>query len=187
MAVIHPGAWVRDAVAWQSSLHSANRLRLAGWRLRRVPGEPASGSEAELSEEELWGPAPSDEEFEAAQQRASRRVQEMRTAVMEDALSVEAAAQQLSLTPQELRTMGDRGKLAVVGVPPDERVPSWQLRDGGLLAGLERLVAAFPGGPTWMSVWAVTPVPELNGRTPADVLRDGDVERVVALALSRGG
>lgn len=33
---IDPDRWVHDKAAWQASLHSANRLRLAGWRLRRI-------------------------------------------------------------------------------------------------------------------------------------------------------
>lgn len=34
---VDPHQWTQDSQVWRESLHQANRLRLAGWRLKRVP------------------------------------------------------------------------------------------------------------------------------------------------------
>jgi very-short-patch-repair endonuclease len=40
---IDADAWLSDAASWRTSLASANRLRLAGWRLSRTLGEVSTG------------------------------------------------------------------------------------------------------------------------------------------------
>lgn len=60
--------------------------------------------------------------------------------------------------------------------------PAGQLDTRGRpLAGIERIAAHFPDGyAAW--VWLTTPLNALDGATPLSLLRDGDVEGVVAAA-----
>jgi hypothetical protein len=52
------------------------------------------------------------------------------------------------------------------------------------LPGLARVVAALTASlqPLTVASWLTTPLPDLDGRRPVDVLRDGDENRVLGLA-----
>jgi hypothetical protein len=77
------------------------------------------------------------------------------------------------------------GDLLVLDGPDGPRPPSWQFDPEtrrGRLDGIRQVAAAFPGRILGLSSWMTTPSQALDGRTPADALADGDIERVVALA-----
>ncbi|RJK92510.1 DNA-binding protein [Vallicoccus soli] len=66
-------------------------------------------------------------------------------------------------------------------------IPAWQLNaetERGVLPGLDRVAAHFPGGLVALSSWATTASPDLDGHTPAQALARGAVDRVVSVARS---
>jgi hypothetical protein len=68
--------------------------------------------------------------------------------------------------------------------------PDWQFVDGRPVAGLATVVAALvEAGQDAYTADAVmrTALPEEGGRTPADLLRDGDLERAVHYVRAVGG
>jgi hypothetical protein len=63
--------------------------------------------------------------------------------------------------------------------------PAFQFDGARALPGLEDVIAVFDGvvsSPLTVASWLTAPRAELAGRCHADLLRDGDVERVVVAA-----
>lgn len=51
------------------------------------------------------------------------------------------------------------------------------------MPALSELIDTYPGTPLALSVWAVTPSPDLDGNTPArELTRRGGPERVLEIA-----
>ena len=78
--------------------------------------------------------------------------------------------------------------LAVPGPSNRRRYPTLQFtRDGGVVEGLREVQAALPTRNPWAILNFFTrPDDRLDGRTPIEVLKTGDVARVVAAARSVG-
>jgi len=65
--------------------------------------------------------------------------------------------------------------------------PSWQLRDGAVLPGLEHVLRALRGHDAWMRLaFFLTGDARLDGRTPLAALRAGHGERVLGAARAYG-
>ncbi len=132
--------------------------------------------------EDGWGEAPTAEQLSAA--RAAR--EDTRTAVLgqilDGALTREQAAVRLGVTAQAVSERLKARKLIALRRGREWRLPVWQFGMDDALPGLADLITAWPGTPIGLSAWATTPSPDLDGRTPAEMLarRDG-VERVLAL------
>lgn len=65
------------------------------------------------------------------------------------------------------------------------RFPRWQFdaeHPDGVVAGLTEVLAALRAGPLARVSWFARPNPYLDGRTPADALKQGERERVVDAA-----
>lgn len=63
-------------------------------------------------------------------------------------------------------------------------IPAWQLdaqTQRGILPGLDQVDAHFPGGLVALSAWATTVNPDLGGRSPAQALAEGAVDRVLLI------
>ena len=63
--------------------------------------------------------------------------------------------------------------------------PAFQLRNGKVIDGLDRVLDAVPEQlvSRWtLASWLVSPEPDLDGSTPLEVLRAGGIEVVVAVA-----
>jgi hypothetical protein len=67
----------------------------------------------------------------------------------------------------------------------DWRLPIWQFEpdaERGVVPEIRRLRKVFPGGVVSLTRWVTTANPEVDGRTPAEAMADGDVDRVVRVA-----
>jgi hypothetical protein len=85
-----------------------------------------------------------------------------------------------------VRAMIEAGDLcAIQDARGGFRVPVWQLdyqQPAGLVQGLRRLIAVFPGDVVQLSLWATRPNVDLDDSSPQEMLRQGDVDRVLAAA-----
>jgi hypothetical protein len=139
--------------------------------------DPADNMEA------TWGPDPSEAELTEARRAGDGAAQAALDTALTDALSRDAAAQRIGVSPQAVSDRVKAGKLVGLRRGREWRFPSWQFADDGTLPGLDELIATWPSTPLALSTWAVTPSPDLEGRTPAQALgRRGGPERVRELA-----
>jgi hypothetical protein len=142
----------------------------------------AAGESGEL-DDALWGPAPTDAELAAARESARAAVDGALASALGDALNRDEAARQLGITPQAVSKRHAAGALVALTRGRERRFPAWQFHEGAVLPGLRELIAAYPGTPLALTVWATSPAADLDGNAPAEVLaRPGGVPRVVEAA-----
>jgi hypothetical protein len=63
-------------------------------------------------------------------------------------------------------------------------VPDWQFSRSAFLGGLDHVIAAWHGSSLELAEWPTRPSADLDGRTPAQALVDGDVRAVLELEAS---
>lgn len=132
----------------------------------------------------LWGDAPSAEQLAWASQVGEKAVRQARGSVLADALTVDQTARRLRISCDEVVARVRAGQLVALAADDGDRVPAWQLTARGTLPGLEAVIAAWPGTSLSLSVWAMTPSPDLDGRCPADHLARRLSQRRVLELLS---
>lgn len=133
----------------------------------------------------LWGPAPSASEQSSAALEMLRREFAARRLVLEQSLTRSEAAELLEVSEQAVLDRLEAGDLLGMKQGRRWRLPAWQFdpdTERGFLPGLGRLSKVYPGGLVSLSQWATSQNADLDGATPASVLKAGDVDRVVALA-----
>ncbi len=137
----------------------------------------------------LWGPAPDADEARGAAAANAVRVARERAEVAADALSREAIADLLGISAQAVSNRIRQDRLVAIREGRRWLLPVWQF-DSALadpvLPGIPDALHAWPGSPVALSRWARTPSRDLDARTPAAALRDGDVREVVAAARALG-
>lgn len=176
-------ASAREAVAAVADLLSHAPVS-AATRLLEAVQDPAARAPLD---ESLWGRQPSREDA-AAGVLANVRLQFESRRVVEQASATRAqTAVLLGISEQAVTDLLEARRL--LGLKQGRRwlIPVWQLDAGterGVLPGLDRVDALFPGGLVALSGWATTPSPDLDGRTPAEALARGAVDRVSLLAHS---
>jgi len=137
---------------------------------------------------DAWGPEPTDDELAEARRAGEGAVQAALNAALDGALSRDAAAARIGVTPQAVSERRKAGKLVALRRGREWRFPAWQFADDGTLPALDELIDAYPGTPLALSTWAVTPARDLDGLTPAQALgRRGGSERVLELAHALRG
>lgn len=155
--------------------------------LRRALVEPASPSRR--LDPARWGPAPDADETRAAAAANAVRLARERTEVAAAAMSREDVAELLGVSPQAVSNRIRSGRLVAIREGRRWLLPVWQLDAGSadpVLPGVADLLGAWPGSPVALSRWATTPSHDLDDRTPAAALRDGDVRAVTAAARAIG-
>lgn len=98
------------------------------------------------------------------------------------ALTVAEAAAQLALPPDTVRDRVRNGQLYGYSVAGTLYLPRWQIRDGGVLPHLPRVLASLPPETHPMTVtgFMTTPSDELDGQSPTRWLAaGGDPDRVL--------
>lgn len=85
-------------------------------------------------------------------------------------------------TVRELRSAG---RIVALSTADEQWIhPTWQVRDGRLVPGLDAVLAAFKGAPAWsVALWLTTDHDDLDGATPVQALIAG-VGTVPALAAA---
>jgi hypothetical protein len=147
----------------------------------------AAEEDAGELDETLWGPAPTAAQLADARRVAARSRRQALQAALADALTRAEVAELLGISPQAVSKRHATGGLVALPRGREWRFPAWQFQDGGTLAGLGDVIAAYPGGALALSHWAVTPNADLDRRTPAEQLaRRGGLERVLAALEALG-
>ena len=100
----------------------------------------------------------------------------------------EEAASALGITRQGVDKRRRAGRLLAVTVGRRGYLyPAWQFTSGGVLPGLEQVLAALRDHDSWMQLaYMVNPNTALGGRTPLVELRDGNLAAVLRAARTYG-
>jgi hypothetical protein len=138
---------------------------------------------ADALDERLWGPRPTDADVAAAQRASQAAVAGALTEALTNALSRDEAALRLGISPQAVSKRLAAGALVALTRGRTRWFPAWQFHEDGVLPGLADLIAAYPGTPLALTVWATSPSADFSGATPAQTLtRRGGPARVAAVA-----
>lgn len=102
----------------------------------------------------------------------------------DDVLTLAEAAQALGLTPAGVTDRSRAGKLIVLEpAARGRRYPAWQFREELAGGPLEAVLDVLKGHSSWtIHRFFTTPDNTLEGRTPLEVLRHGDLEAVLEAA-----
>lgn len=96
----------------------------------------------------------------------------------------EQVAQRLGLTRQAVHNRMRRGRLIAVPGDHGARYPVWQFADGGMLAGIEPVIAVLVGiEPALVVQFFLSGRSTLGGDRPIDALRAGRADAVLAAAI----
>jgi hypothetical protein len=104
-------------------------------------------------------------------------------------VSLSEAADLTGASADRLRRLVGRGDMLAFSVEDDLRVPSWQLQRSEVapaLSGVVEVAAVFPGDLADLSDWIQRSHTDLDGYSPAEALKQGQANRVVALARAIG-
>jgi hypothetical protein len=156
--------------------------------LDRLEGGDATSAKSELTGERLADPRT----LHAIRVANLRRSFAVRRALLEGTVSVSELAHILGVARQTPHDRHKAGTLLAVKDGGQWRFPVWQLDpDGpdGVLAGLPAVLRALSESP--LSAfgclrWFTTGKPLLDGRTPIEALRAGDIDETVAEARAVG-
>ncbi|MBM4654065.1 DUF2384 domain-containing protein [Rhodococcus hoagii] len=81
-----------------------------------------------------------------------------------------------------------QGRLVALDDNPGSRLPVWQFTSDTkhpVLPDVDKLLAAFPGGPVALSRWMVRPNDNFHGRTPAQQMtRDSALVLAIVATLA---
>jgi hypothetical protein len=103
-------------------------------------------------------------------------------------LGAAEVASRLGLSRQAVYLRRRAGRLLAVPGPRGEVFPAWQIVDGETLPGLERVLEVLDGVPAAQALqFFLSPLDELDGARPVDLLRAGRVEEVRRVAGGWGG
>lgn len=103
-------------------------------------------------------------------------------------LSAGAVAERLGVTPAAVHARRQRGTLLAVPRANGEHLyPAFQFTAEGTLAGLGRVLQSFQVEGPWTKLSVLlSPADALEGRTPLDALRAGDVDGAVQAVSTYG-
>jgi hypothetical protein len=120
----------------------------------------------------------------------SSRPRPQRAAAQPDAATADSVragqvARRLGITPLVVEQLRQGQRLLAVPAGHGFAYPSWQFEGRGMLSGFLTVLGALHGQePNSQLAFFVTPHDGLEGRTPLDVLRSGDLDAVLRVARS---
>jgi hypothetical protein len=130
---------------------------------------------------ELFGPRPSRDEMMAVRASAAARRKAAEERAMDRCVAVRASGSLVAISRRRILRRIRRGRLVALHRDRTYYVPRWQLRGRGFLRGVDHVIAAWPGSPLALTNWAEHPSVDLDDRTPAQALADGDLRAVLEL------
>lgn len=167
----------RDLAAELAALEAPATLIGA---LEAALSRAAATDETDQLDEGVWGSSPTGRELADARGATHTALEGAMHDALSGALTREQAAQRLGITPQATSKRVASGGLVALRRGRVSRLPVWQFYEEGVLPGLKRVIAAYPGGALSLTHWATSPSPDLDGLTPAQTLtRRGGLERVL--------
>ncbi|GAA4492432.1 hypothetical protein [Gluconacetobacter tumulicola] len=104
------------------------------------------------------------------------------------AYTLDQVRELLRITRQAIeKRVREQSLLAVPGPSGERRYPVTQFTADGVLPGLKAVLTALPGESAWFRLnFLVTPLAQLDGRTPVEALTTGPVDAVVETARTVG-
>jgi hypothetical protein len=135
---------------------------------------------------------PSEAALHAARTRNAVRVLADRARLRKECVRASVVAEALGVSRQRLHRMREEGQLVALLVRERRAAlyPYWQFTgEGDVVDGLERLVRASREagmGPETLHFFMTEPNERLGGERPADLLRRGELDRVVDVLRSSG-
>lgn len=116
-----------------------------------------------MRERDPWDRPPTTEQLAIARATAAQAQRDALSDVLGDALTCADAAARIGTTAASVRARIRRGELTAIKDAGRWHLPAWQFGTSGPLPGLPELIAAWPGTPLALSVWAMTPNADLRG------------------------
>lgn len=113
-----------------------------------------------------------------------------RQELLEDTLTAPQVADLLKTSRQTPLNRAEKGSLLAIYENGKWLFPRWQFDTqgaDGVLPGLARVLQALDVSPFAKLSWFLRPSPYLEARTPLEVLKSGDIERLVSLAQAVRG
>lgn len=133
---------------------------------------------------DLWGEAPSEQEFAEASTRAYAHAAQARERAIEASLSLAGAAELLQIKPQAVQQRLAAGKL--VGIKHAGRwwLPKWQfqLLNTPAFDRLPDLQEAFMGDAVALTLWVGRTNADLAGSAPLQAMLSGRAGEAIAVA-----
>ena len=153
-------------------------------REREDPEVLPDAKDADPRIAELFGPLPTVEEMTAVRASAAAIRRSAEARVLERCVTVRASGGFIDISRRRVLRRIHRGRLLALHRDATYYVPSWQVRGRGFLAGVDDVIAAWRGSPLALADWAEQLSVDLDDRTPAQALADGDVRAVLELEAS---
>lgn len=102
-------------------------------------------------------------------------------------LSIREACYKLNCEPQYLAQMRENGHLIGIEVDDQYVYPAWQFVDGKILPGLDQVLSELKQDGIWtVMIFMLTGDLRLDGKTPLEMLRQGEIEQVIWAASCYG-
>ncbi len=102
-------------------------------------------------------------------------------------ISAPAAAERLGISRQAVDKRRTQGKLIALLTGRTYHYPVWQFEQGNTLSGLEQVLKVLGVQDPWMqTAWFLNGNSRLEGHAPLQVLRQGELARVLDAAQSYG-
>ncbi len=147
--------------------------------------QTASSRQAALVTELTGGRTYSEKERLALEAASVARFFQKRRELLADSLTATEAARLLGTSRQTPHDRTEAGTMLGVHERGGLRFPRWQFDPegpNGVIAGLPLVLSALETAPLAKAAWFVRPNPYLEGSTPLEVLKSGEVERLVSAA-----
>src|SRR5439155_14075465 len=103
-------------------------------------------------------------------------------------LTAEQVAGLIGVTGQAVEKRRRSGALIAISTGRHGyRYPAWQFSESGTIPGLEEVLRLLTSQDEWMQIaFFLSKDPRLNGATPLDALKAGNLEQVLSAAQSYG-
>lgn len=146
----------------------------AGWQAEKTPATVGGGIDPDA-----FQPGP-----KALALLRGRRIAEADLRESGGAFDLAQVTALLDISRQAVAERVRQGSLlAVPGPGGSRRYPAFQFTPWGVPAALRNILQALPSDDPWFCLnWLVNPSPQLAGRRPWDLVRQGEVEPVLAAA-----
>ncbi len=165
-------------------------LRSLAARLHHKLGSSAYREILETIDRETTAQQSAAPAFRDAQAANAVRLATLRARVLEHALSSDEVRSFVGRSRPTINKMAKDGLLLAVPDGRSLRFPRWQFdaqTKDGLIPGLHAVLAVVDASQFRTAAWFVSHNPALDGDTPADVLRRGNIERIVEEAKTLVG
>ncbi len=141
----------------------------------------ATGRDSEL-DESLWEKEPTEADLAGAHADADRARETALRRTVSDALTREEVASRLGISPQAVSKRAHGDQLVALRYGGRWWYPRWQFADDDVVPEIQQLVGLFPSTLS-LTTWVTTPFADLDGLTPAEMLRRrGGRQQVLSLA-----